>query len=368
MGNATSHPKPHEAVMEAFRDETTRPPFNPEVQLCKDLEVVTFEGINGVGKTIQHIKPALGQATSVSPHRTAYLPGEPRIRLDNRTIGKALVKELRTEDLDLLHPHLWLVAKQDSTHISSLTHQIVRGRKIIITEKPDLHLVWYYDRIFIKPLPEYLLSYAFWDYYLISRHSPIKDPLQTTLRKSALGFLRSYNYLIQRRSDFDLATRNDHCLLPEGVEYADFVALIESLEDVHTDSLSPRYQFGELRLSRLNFWTKVFLFHFTYHKTEGQYGPYFARFYGPILFLFGIISVVLSAMQVVLAALPSADSSNDWASFPPVSRGFSVFTLFVIVVIVFALSVAFLGMTFREIAYALKDLYHKRKKADGCGE
>ena len=35
---------------------------------------------------------------------------------------------------------------------------------MIVTEHPGLHLVWYYDTIFLKPIPPYLLSRAFWEY------------------------------------------------------------------------------------------------------------------------------------------------------------------------------------------------------------
>ena len=38
-----------------------------------------------------------------------------------------------------------------------------------------------------------------------------------------------------------------------------------------------------------------------YQRVEYQYGDYFARFYGPILFCLGIVSVVLSGLQVVVS-------------------------------------------------------------------
>ena len=68
-----------------------------------------------------------------------------------------------------------------------------------------------------------------------------------------------------------------------------------------------RYSFGQLRLTRLNLWSKVFLGRFTFYKIHGQYGAYFARYYGPVLFIFGFFSVALSAMQVALAAQPARE-------------------------------------------------------------
>jgi hypothetical protein len=44
----------------------------------------------------------------------------------------------------------------------------VRGRRVTITEKPALHLVWFYERVFVKPLPKYLLSHAFSEHYSLS--------------------------------------------------------------------------------------------------------------------------------------------------------------------------------------------------------
>lgn len=291
-----------------------------------------------------------------------YLPGEPRIPLDGDMIGTHLKEEFLTEDLDRLSPRLWLVATQDSAHISSLTHQVVRGRDIVITEKPELHLIWHYDRVFVKPMPKYLLSHTFWDFYLTSPLSPIEEPLRSTLRKAALGFLRSYRYLIRHRSDFNLAMRDDKSLLPKGTKFSSFARLINSL-DIDDDSVSARYQYGELRLSRLNFWIKIFHFHFTYHKVEGQYGPYFARFYGPILFVFGLFSVILSGMQVVLAAMSLLDDSTlSWQNFTTMSRGFSVFTLVFILIIICFFAFEFVALAVREIVFALKDLYRKRRR------
>jgi len=39
---------------------------------------------------------------------------------------------------------------------------------------------------------------------------------------------------------------------------------------------------------------------FQYERVYSQYGAFFARFYGPLLFVFGILSLILSIMQVEL--------------------------------------------------------------------
>lgn len=152
----------------------------------------------------------------------------------------------------------------------------------------------------------------------------------------------------------------DHRLVPKRVRYTNFVSLIKSFETVDDGMVSPRYHYGELRLTRLNFWSKILLFRFTYYKVEGQYGAYFARFYGPILFLFALLSVLLSAMQVVLAVQDLVESVASWEAFAKVSRGFSVFALVIVAIMVLFLLLALVTISSREALYALKDLYRKR--------
>ncbi|KAF2462923.1 uncharacterized protein BDR25DRAFT_308060 [Lindgomyces ingoldianus] len=57
-------------------------------------------------------------------------------------------------------PRLWIM------NINPLHRQRVKGREIVLTEEPRLHLVWIHDRIFAKPLPRYLLSQTFWKMFL----------------------------------------------------------------------------------------------------------------------------------------------------------------------------------------------------------
>ncbi|KAH7000716.1 hypothetical protein EDB80DRAFT_724372 [Ilyonectria destructans] len=64
---------------------------------------------------------------------------------------------------------------------------------------------------------------------------------------------------------------------------------------------SLRYAYGEIRLTRLNLYAPLLLGKSHFQRVEHQYGKYFARFYGPILFVIGIISVVLSGLQVVVS-------------------------------------------------------------------
>ncbi|TKA61445.1 hypothetical protein B0A49_11800 [Cryomyces minteri] len=123
-------------------------------------------------------------------------------------------------------------------------------------EDPGLHLVWRHDCIFIKPVPRYLLSYVFWDQFLVGRPTTLQADKEGIVAV-ALGFLRSYFYLIQYESDFRTAQREELQLMPKGVTWEQFCSFSERLSAVSDDEVSERYQYGELRLTRLNLHTPL---------------------------------------------------------------------------------------------------------------
>lgn len=93
------------------------------------------------------------------------VPGQPILSLnDEAAVVSFLVKEISTERLERMYGMLFLVSNYNN--ISPLHHQLVKGRQILITERADLHLVWHYDRIFIKPLTKCLLNHHFWKVHL----------------------------------------------------------------------------------------------------------------------------------------------------------------------------------------------------------
>ena len=218
-----------------------------------------------------------------------------------------------------------------------------------MTENPQLHLVWYYDRIHIKPIPRYLLSYALWQFL---------DTQPVELRKAITGFLRTYSYLVRYEPDFRLATSDEHqlALIPKDdgsvsadgsdrITFERFAGFIAAFQKLPDDSVSPRYRYGELRLSRLNMCARMFLRKFTFHHIDAQWGAYLGRFLAPILSIFAVLSVALSAMQVELGVQGSLqDSLPKWTYFAYVSRWFSclVLVIIAITVIFFSLLVAFM--------------------------
>ncbi|KAN0074070.1 hypothetical protein V8E54_008007 [Elaphomyces granulatus] len=135
--------------------------------------------------------------------------------------------ELSTPVLDSLYDSLHYVARRSSAHIDSLSDQKIKGRRIIITENPALHLVWHYNVIYIKPIPAFLCNWEFWRKWVhcsaehfecacnfVEKPDNDKDKkrkkrisMQTEwcARANALGFIRTYAFLIQYPSDFKIA-------------------------------------------------------------------------------------------------------------------------------------------------------------------
>jgi hypothetical protein len=232
-----------------------------------------------------------------------YLPGHPRIRVSD---GKGLLdfirQEVWSEDLESISDRLWWMSKQDSSNISSLHRQRVKGRQIIITEDPRLHLVWIDDRIFLKPLPKYITSYVFWDKFM---SDPSKYGAAAKLRKAAFGYLRTYFYLIRHESDLRIAQDPALCLIPKEVTWPQFCQFTARFNDIAEDEVSGRYHYGEIRLTRLNYYAPILLGKSHYQRENYQYRAYFARIQGPLISAFAFFSIVLNCMQVSLAASTS---------------------------------------------------------------
>jgi hypothetical protein len=185
-----------------------------------------------------------------------------------------------------------------------------------------------------SPFRSILLSHSFWLIYLNRNNA--------SARKSALGFLRSYVYLIRHESDFRIAQREG--LVPENLaSHEQFCAFLGYFKGVADTDVSPRYSSsGELRLSRLNFYTRIFLFpkRLTFFHVDRQWDAYFASIFALLLLIFAVLSIILGSMQVVLAAqqldgsgsatgsvVTSAFNSSSWSAFSNFSRWFSVATL-----------------------------------------
>ncbi|KAL8792556.1 MAG: hypothetical protein Q9195_004855 [Heterodermia aff. obscurata] len=254
--------------------ETASSPFSPQHALNKEQ--------------LSKDQADVSQSLTASRTQISYVPGQPSVSLASSDVHEFLIQELRTSALDELDPRFSWVGRKDSTNVDPLNHQIVKGRKIVPTEDPKLHLVWERDKIYIKPIPVCFLNYDFWEVYLPrSQNSTISDDYCSN-RFAAIGFMRSYSHLIQHRLDFVLAQQNH--LLPgelEWIEWSTFIACFRRIDD---SQVALWYHYGQLRLSRLNWAVRVFQPRaaptaWFYHIPDWSTTPYLEDFLGPLIFM-----------------------------------------------------------------------------------
>lgn len=286
--------------------------------------------------------------------KSRVVPGFPLLAWHDRpNVDACLASELLTTELDTMAPYMWMMTTQSSANINSLHRQIVKGRDLVVAEDPQLHLVWRQDRIFVKPIPKCLLMYDFWC-------DAFQGPDQLLLRRAALGYLRTYRHLIRQESDLRIAQQDNLCLVPEGITWKQISLFLADLETIDDDQVSPRYAFGELRLSRLNFYGKFILRRFHYQRLHMWYGSYFGRFYGPLLFVFGLFALALGAFQVELAVEGLRYPDN--IDLRGLSRGLALLTLAGLVLIIVVLFSLFLYLFIDEWQYAIRDKLRNGRK------
>lgn len=217
---------------------------------------------------------------------------------NNIVLANAAIEEFVKADLDLsrlnkIHGHLWMAGRP--MRARQLHRYKMLSFDILHTQQMDLHLLKFSNKLILKPLPEWMLSTDFWNDYLCEDEG---------LHKSACGFLVSYVWLITTPLDLKLA--HEHDLLPTFVTWQwwkDFVTDFFKNVDINTlHQVNKRYQFGELRLGRINsiYRSRYFTTHFVrgYLYGYNRYVVFFERNFSWILIVFVFFSLVLSAMQV----------------------------------------------------------------------
>lgn len=153
--------------------------------------------------------------------------------------------------------------------------------------------------------------------------------------------MRTYSHLVRHESDFSLAQEKG--LIPWNepakggdnlISWDSFARLITSFDKFGDDSVSPRYAYGELRLSRLNFYSRIFLGKLTFHHINAQWGTFLNGAIAPFIVIFVVFSVILNAMQVGLAVQGIHDVQLSWAAFVNVSKWFAVLVLILATLVV----------------------------------
>jgi hypothetical protein len=274
-------------------------------------------------------------------------------------VSKFLDQDLRTPALDKIYSHLWLAGLPKAAR--PVHRQILLGRTIIITENPNEHLVWNATRIFIKPIPEYLLSRDFWT---TEGNALIQD---RPLYQSACGFLLSYCWLICTKSD--LAIAQDVRLVSSSITWeawALFVTdLLTNIDPDTLDAVSKRYHFGELRLSRLNL-----IYRFAPGMFSGQNfmrgfmleplwtTAFLERNFAWLFSVFGFVTIVAGSMQVGLGT----DSLHGSGKFQSASVGFTVASLIGAIASVLLVGIVWGFMTVYHVLRAKENLKIVRKR------
>ncbi|KAI0015527.1 hypothetical protein F4780DRAFT_773502 [Xylariomycetidae sp. FL0641] len=251
--------------------------------------------------------------------RERLLPATYRTKDDHIAVPQItadfLNKELGVARLNAIQDWLWICGRPMPPR--PLHHQLLLSRDITITENPELHLVWHHGRIFLKPIPSWLLEPTIWTIHLL----PNDD-----IAACARGFLFSYTALVSHESDFRVA--KDRGLLPACVSWEGWKGLTQEVLDNHCyAAINPRYWYGELRLSRLNKVYRVrkgFVLR-GYSKVAAHtvYVDLIRDNFAALATVLGYVVIVLTAMQVGLGT--ERLQSNQ--AFQSVSYGFTVFSI-----------------------------------------
>ncbi|TLD32707.1 hypothetical protein PspLS_01006 [Pyricularia sp. CBS 133598] len=247
------------------------------------------------------------------------------------SVLRCIDAETNLERLEKIHRHLWLAGRPMPPR--PLHYQRSMNRAIVVTEKMDMHLVWGDGRIYIKPLPRFILEPCFWTADLAGPSEDVQrkdaaaegDELEE-YRRRARGLLYTYAAMVASDSDFRIA--RDHHLLPEGLEWQAWRKLVAQLLDGRElaftySSMHPRFCYGELRLSRLDkicfYWETPLV---NYTTKWNQYESFFRHNLGLLISSAGYVVVVLTALQVGLAT-----DLKDNEAFQSASYGFTIFAI-----------------------------------------
>lgn len=281
---------------------------------------------NGEEKGTTDALPASYQYYETSGKRVVANPAD--------DVPAFLQRELSLGGLAGMLKHLWFAgAKHPAT---PLHFQVAMGREIVVADRIDLHLLWDNGgKLFLKPVPRFLLDPTFWRSNLrcpdaCACHNLPADACRGGgPRKVALGFLYTYVCLISSESDFFVA--NENRLLPRRsndatIEWADWKALARELLEAHDPGhVHPRFHHAELRLSRINTihrFTRLPPFD-PYIRGWRNYGSLFRDNLAWMAAATIFIALVLTAMQVGLAT----ERLQGNADFQQASYGFTVFAI-----------------------------------------
>lgn len=256
-------------------------------------------------------------------------------------------QDLNVKRLNDVHKHLWLAGRP--ARARPLHHQLSLGRSVVLIERAELHLVWFDNTMYLKPLPEYLMDWHIWTDVLCKERE---------IFENAGGMLLSYMWLICSQSDLKHA--HDNGLLSKDVNWQRWTTFSKSvlgkIDHVHLHDINPRYLYGELRLARLN---SIHRLHSAtssptavirgYRYSHHQVDTFIERNFRWLITAAIYVTVVLTAMQVGLGT----DELRDNAIFNSVSYGFTVFSIIAPIAALLLVATALAALMVFNVLYAL---------------
>ena len=202
------------------------PPFPPDASL-------TFEDTCDPKTTANADKAQLIFPAAYHTRRGGFQ----ELKQEDPAIFKQyLDHELDVKRLNGIHDHLWLAGLPRPAR--PLSQQLMLGRAVVFTGAADLHLAWDNARIFIKPLPEFLLCHTIWEKHL----SKDKE-----LYEAAAGLLLSYLWLEPTKLDLKIAQERN--LLPNTIAWQQWVGIsrttLQNLDFFNFRNINVRYRYGD---------------------------------------------------------------------------------------------------------------------------
>jgi hypothetical protein len=285
-----------------------QPPFPPTSSLISREDLILPAAFNDLSPLERELQP---------------------LRLEHRDeVHRFLSAYLDLSRFHAIRKMLWLIAVHGAPR--SLYYQKFLGREIVITEELDLHLVWAKSRILIKPLPDFLLNYDFWETYICC---------EPRLYRAACGLLYSYCGLI--RFGHDLKVAQECHLVNTDFDYrawAEFArTILPNVNPKNPDTMDTRFQYGELRLNRLDIIYRYSPYKFSIssilqgfpHALTESYVPYMDQ-YNNVVSAFGVIVIILSAFNLSL----TAHSKSPERNLQQAAYGFAIFAMILCAVLI----------------------------------
>jgi len=283
---------------------------------------------------------------------TVFLDEEQRIWPSELSVKQCLKLELSVDRLNRIHRHLWWAGRPVPAR--PLHRQRMLGREIVCTQKADFHLLWSEERIFIKPLPLYLLDHQFWTQHIGDDNS---------LHEAASGFVLSYVWLL--RHETDLAVAQECHLIPSIMSWPRWRKFVSSLalgtNLNKTSAINQRYTYGELRIRRLNqiwrFITARGMWDIVWGYSSGysSYSTFFTHNFAWMVILFGFGSTLLSALQVGAGV----DRLQNSSRFQDLSYAITIVALVLLLAIALIVLLLFLSLFGFHLVQTL--LYKKKR-------